>query len=260
MLILISPAKSLDYKTVIESDVFSMPDYLLESERIVKKLKKYKPDNLQDLMGISAKLAYENFDRYQAWSLPFTVENARQAVLVFKGDVYQGMKVDTFGEQDFIYAQNHLRILSGLYGILRPMDIVQAYRLEMGTKLPVLKSKDLYEYWTKNVTNAVNKQLESNGSNLLVNLASNEYFKVLDRSKLNARIITPEFKDKKNGQYKMISFFAKKARGMMTRFIIQNQISDPDQLIHFHEDGYSFNPDLSKGDKLVFSREELREM
>ncbi|MBI9035947.1 MAG: peroxide stress protein YaaA [Bacteroidales bacterium] len=258
MLIVISPAKSLDKNAEPKSDVYTMPDYMLESERIVRKMKKCKPVDLQALMGVSYKLAHENYDRYQAWSLPFTLENSRQAVLFFKGDVYLGMKVESFSEDDYEFAQKHLRILSGLYGILRPMDLIQPYRLEMGTNISVLKSKNLYEYWTKNITNAINKQLEANSSEVLINLASNEYFKSIDQSKLTAKIITPEFKDRKNGHYKMVSFFAKKARGMMTRYIIQNRISDPEQLKLFNEDGYSYNEQLSKEDKLVFTREELK--
>ena len=213
------------------------------------------PKQLSKLMGISANLGELNFQRFQSWHLPFTPENAKQTVLAFNGDVYQGLDASTLSEQQLQLAQTKLRILSGLYGVLKPLDLMQPYRLEMGTKIKHYKSKDLYAFWNPTITKKVNEAVAESGSNILLNLASNEYFKSIDKKKLKAEIVSPEFKDLKNGQYKIISFFAKKARGLMTRFILENNISDVDSLQAFESDGYNFNPRLSKAGNPVFTRE-----
>ncbi len=257
MLLVISPAKSLDYKTPATTSNYTIPDLLERSEKLVGRLKKMGPRQLSNLMGISKDLGELNFQRYQTWSLPFTPDNAKQAVLAFNGDVYQGLQANTLSENKLELAQKRLRILSGLYGVLRPLDLIQPYRLEMGTKMKYFKSKDLYEFWDPIITKKINEAVEESGSGVLVNLASNEYFKSINKKKLNAEVITPEFKDFKNGEYKMISFFAKKARGLMTRFVLDNNIVDPDNLKAFDYHGYIFNPNLSKDGNPVFTRDNL---
>lgn len=255
MLIVISPAKSLDYTTAPGTSNFTMPEMLEDSEKLIGRLQKMSPKQLSILMGISANLGELNFQRFQSWQLPFTPENAKQAVLAFNGDVYQGLAAETLSEEQLQLAQTKLRILSGLYGVLKPLDIIQPYRLEMGTTMKYYGSKNLYEFWNPAITKKINEAVAESGSGILVNLASNEYFKSIDKKKLKAEIVTPEFKDLKNGTYKMISFFAKKARGLMTRFILENNISDVDSLQAFDLDGYNFNPRLSKPENPVFTRE-----
>ncbi len=216
---------------------------------------------LTELMGISKDLAQLNYERYLSWQ-PDSDNyrnhpgNAKQALLAFRGDVYLGMEAETFSEEDFAFAQDHLRILSGLYGLLRPLDLIQPYRLEMGTKLPVRRKKNLYQFWGPRLTDKVNEVLADSPSPVLVNLASKEYYSSLQPDGLNARIITPAFLDMKNGQYKMISFFAKKARGMMASWIIRHRLSDPEGLRDFNTGGYAWNEDLSEGDNWVFTRNE----
>jgi len=256
MLILISPAKSLDFETKSTSLNYSEACFLKESNALIKKLRKFSTDEIADFMGISPKLAQLNFERFVNWQLPFNMENAKQAILAFTGDVYTGLDASTLNEIELQTAQTDLRILSGLYGVLKPLDLIQAYRLEMGKKLQTTKGKNLYEYWGDKITNEINKTLKEKEDKYLINLASNEYFKSVNKKKIKAEIITPIFKDLKNGQYKVISFFAKKARGLMTRFIIQNQISDPEYLKAFNSYGYVFNPHLSKNQELVFTRDQ----
>ena len=205
------------------------------------------------LQGISKKLANLNVDRNLLWETPFSPENAKQAILAFNGDVYDGINATAFSEEELKIAQEKIRILSGLYGILKPLDLMQAYRLEMGTKLSFGKYENLYKFWQQKITKTLNNELKEKGG-VLINLASQEYFKAIDTSKLNAEIITPEFKDNKDGNYKMISFFAKKARGLMCRFIVQNNISNPEELKAFDLNGYYFNNQLSKGNNWVFTR------
>lgn len=255
MLLVISPAKSLNFETVPTTTSFSIPELLEDAENLVGRLKKMSPKQLSKLMGISASLGELNFQRYQEWHLPFTPENAKQCVLAFSGDVYQGLDAKTLSEEQLQIAQTRLRILSGLYGVLKPLDIIQPYRLEMGTSLIYYRKKNLYEYWNLAVVKNINKAVDESGSKVLVNLASNEYFKSIDKKKLKAEIVTPEFKDLKNGQYKMISFFAKKARGLMTRFVIDNNINDIESLEAFDYGGYLFNPHLSKENNPVFTRD-----
>lgn len=254
MISVISPAKSLDFETKPVTDKFTQPEFLKEAALINSKLKKLKPNDLVKLMGISAKLATLNADRNQLWELPFTSENAKQAVLAFNGDVYEGMHASTFSDADFDFAQQHLRILSGLYGVLRPLDLIQAYRLEMGTKIPIERSKDLYQFWAEKLTKQLNAEVAAN-SGTLINLASNEYFKAIDLKKFKGEIIFPEFKDGKDGEYKIISFFAKRARGLMSRFIIENRLDKAEDLKAFDSEGYHYNPRLSKDNHWVFTRD-----
>lgn len=255
MLIVISPAKSLDFETPPITSNFTLPDMLDESEKLISRLKKMSPKQLSKLMGISRNLGELNFQRFQNWHLPFTPNNAKQAVLAFNGDVYQGLKANSLNEELLKSAQKQLRILSGLYGVLKPLDIIQPYRLEMGTTLKYYRSKNLYAFWKPAITKKVREALNESGSNVLINLASNEYFKSIDTKKLNAEIVTPEFKDLKNGQYKMISFFAKKARGLLTRFILESNIRDVENIQAFEMEGYNFNSLLSKPGNPVFTRD-----
>lgn len=207
-------------------------------------------------MGVSDKIAGLNAARFGEWQQPFSPDNARPAVLAFNGDVYTGLDAASFSEEDFAFAQSHLRILSGLYGLLKPLDLMQAYRLEMGTKLKNERGDNLYQFWGDIITDKVNDAIASSNTTALVNLASNEYFKSVKKKQLNADIITPAFKDWKNGQYKMISFFAKKARGLMARYIIENRITDVEQVKQFDVAGYSYNESLSKGNDWVFTRKQ----
>jgi cytoplasmic iron level regulating protein YaaA (DUF328/UPF0246 family) len=254
MLAVISPAKSIDFDKPVNTLKFTMPELLDKSEKLATKLKNMSPAQLSALMDISADLGELNFKRYQEWHLPFTTENAKPAIFIFNGDVYQGLKAETLPEEKLELAQTRVRILSGLYGVLRPLDLIQPYRLEMGTKLKYYKSVDLYDFWNPEITKKINQALAESGSKVLVNLASNEYFKSIDKKKLKATIVTPDFKDMKNGEYKMISFFAKRARGLMTRFILENNITQPVDLEAFDSEGYVFNPRLSKPENPVFTR------
>ncbi|MBL4561556.1 MAG: peroxide stress protein YaaA [Labilibaculum sp.] len=255
MLIVISPAKTLDFETPGHSTIYSEAEFLKESNLLIKELRKLKVDEIADFMGISPKLALLNFERFFQWQLPFTNENAKQALLAFKGDVFTGIDAASFSDEDFKRSQTDLRILSGLYGVLNPMDLIQAYRLEMGKKLKTRKGDNLYQFWDGKITNSINQSLNENNHKELINLASNEYFKSINKKKVKAEIVTPTFKDLKNGEYKMISFYAKKARGLMTRFIIQNKITDPNDLKAFDLNGYMYNPALSKELEPVFTRD-----
>ena len=255
MLIVISPAKTLDFEAPLATKKNTQPRFSGKSEELIQHLRKLSSDQVSELMHISPKLGQLNYERFQLWQPKFEFPEARQAILAFRGDVYTGLDADTLETKDLNRAQKHLRILSGLYGVLRPLDMMRPYRLEMGTKFTFDHFENLYDYWKETVTQTIRKDLDESGSNMLVNLASNEYFKSIDTKKLKADIITPEFKDWKNGQYKMISFWAKKARGMMTRFIIQNKITKAKDLQAFDMDGYYFNPDLSKLGRPVFTRD-----
>ena len=255
MLILISPAKKLDYESPLGTEIHSQPQFLDHSQQLVDQLKDYAPHDIASLMHLSEKLALLNFERYQEWQQPFTPDNARPALLAFKGDVYEGMAAGTMDQATLDYAQDHLRILSGLYGVLRPLDLIQAYRLEMGTSLKNERGKDLYAFWNGVIAEQLNTDLSRSGSEVIVNLASNEYFRSVDKKALQGRLITPAFKDWKNGQYKMISFYAKKARGMMTRYLLENRVDESAQLLEFAQAGYAFNPELTvKPDEPVFTR------
>ncbi|CAG9410671.1 peroxide stress protein YaaA [Providencia alcalifaciens] len=256
MLITISPAKTLDYESPLAIDMFTQPELLSESEKLIKTCRTLTPADIASLMKISDKLAGLNAARFGEWQPNFTPDNARQAILAFKGDVYTGMQAETFSPADFEFAQQHLRMLSGLYGVLRPLDLMQPYRLEMGIRLKNSRGKDLYEFWGDIITQHLNKALAAQGDNILVNLASDEYFKSVNTKKLDAEIIKPVFLDEKNGKYKVISFYAKKARGLMSRFIIQNKLTKSEQLSDFNLEGYQFDQAQSKGNELVFTRPE----
>jgi hypothetical protein len=252
MKIVISPAKSLDYTTALPTQRFTEAQFLDKANTIQKTLKKKKPKDLMELMDISEKLADLNWQRNQDWTLPFTPENARPAVYAFNGDVYTGLDAYTIPTDKLDVLQDQLRILSGLYGILRPLDLMQEYRLEMGTSIAIGTKKNLYEFWKKTITDALNKELTKD--ELFINLASNEYFSAVDTKALKVPVITPEFKDYKDGKLKMISFFAKKARGLMVRYIIDTNAETLEDLKGFNYEGYAFDANLSKGNKLVFTR------
>ena len=252
MKIVISPAKSLNFESPLPVQKHTDSLFLKEAETIQKTLKKKKPKQLMELMDISEKLADLNWERNQNWSLPFTAENARPAIYAFDGDVYTGLDAYTLPVEKLEILQAKLRILSGLYGILKPLDLMQPYRLEMGTSLPIGIKKNLYEFWKKKVTQSLNDELQEH--ELFINLASNEYFSAVDTKTLKAPVVTPEFKDYKDGKLKMISFFAKKARGLMVRYIIDNNAETIDDLKQFNYEGYAFDANLSKGNTLVFTR------
>ncbi len=255
MLMVISPAKKLDADQAAPIKKNSQPELLDDAQLLINDLRKLAPQDVSSLMGISDKLGLLNYDRYQQWQPPFTADNAKQAVFMFKGDVYVGLDAESLSSSDLTFAQKHLRILSGLYGLLKPLDLMQPYRLEMGTKFANARGKDLYAFWGEKITASLNKQLKKSGSELLVNLASNEYFKSVNIKDLSAEVVTPIFKDKKNGQYKIISFYAKKARGLMAAFIIQQQITDVKGMKKFNSEGYRYNAELSKGNDIVFTRD-----
>lgn len=252
MKIVLSPAKSLNYESVVPTTSYSEPMFLKQATTIQKTLKKKKPKVLATLMDISDKLAELNWQRNQEWQTPFTLENARQAIYAFDGDVYTGLDAYGLKTEQVAALQDKVRILSGLYGVLKPLDLMQAYRLEMGTSLPIGKNKNLYEFWKKTVTKALNDELTK--GELFLNLASNEYFSVVDAKALKVPVITPEFKDYKDGKLKMISFFAKKARGMMVRYILDTRAETIEDLKGFNYEGYAFDANLSKGNTLVFTR------
>ncbi|XKH60545.1 peroxide stress protein YaaA [Halomonas sediminis] len=256
MLSVISPAKTLDFETPATTDHVTQPDFLEHSQQLVDILRDYSPHQLGQLMGISDKLSGLNAARFAQWQLPFDLDNAKPAAQAFQGDVYTGLKAETFTESDNRFAQDHLRILSGLYGLLRPLDLIQPYRLEMGTKLPNPAGKDLYAHWRPQLTQALQEAIQASGSPALVNLASNEYFKAIDAKALDARVITPVFKDEKNGSYKTISFYAKKARGLMGAWIIQQRLDDPEGLKEFDVAGYRYNAAMSEANTYVFTRDE----
>lgn len=256
MLIVVSPAKNLDYDTTPVTSKYTQPTMLEHASELVDVCKTLTPADLSSLMSISDKLAGLNVARFNSWSMPFDTDNAKQAVLAFNGDVYTGLEATTFSESDFEYAQDNMRILSGLYGLLKPLDLMQPYRLEMGTKLANPRGKHLYDFWGSLITEKLNETLLNQDDPILINLASNEYFKSVKKKELKGEIITPAFKDWKNGQYKMISFFAKKARGLMARYIIQNKVTTMDELLKFDLGGYEYNEGLSKPNAPVFTREE----
>lgn len=256
MLTVISPAKTLDYDTPPVTERFTLPKHLEHTELLIAQLRELTPAQIAALMHLSDKLAGLNAARFGSWNAEFSPANAKQALLAFKGDVYTGLDAESLGEDDFSYAQDHLRMLSGLYGLLRPLDLMQPYRLEMGTKLANPRGKDLYAFWDTRISQWLNQALADQGDDLLLNLASNEYFGAVKRSALKARVIDVDFKDLKNGQHKIISFYAKKARGMMSRFVIQQRIEDPQQLQDFDAQGYYYSAAQSKPDHLVFLRDQ----
>ena len=231
---------------------FTQPDFLDRSELLIAQLRKLSTPKLMDFMEISKKLADLNRRRFKEWQPPFTSDNAKQALLAFTGDVYDGLDAGSLKKRDIQYAQQHLRILSGLYGLLRPLDLIQPYRLEMGRPLKTSDAKNLYAFWRDMITDTLNAEKGS----ILVNLASQEYFKTIDAGKLEKEIVSPVFKDEKNGKMKIVSFYAKKARGAMARYLIENRIVDMAGMLRFSEDGYAYNAGLSESNKPVFTRPE----
>ncbi|MEZ5551693.1 MAG: peroxide stress protein YaaA [Pseudomonadales bacterium] len=258
MLAVISPAKRLDFNRAAPAAKHSLPAFLPESKQLVDVLRQKSAAELGRLMRISSRLADLNHERFAQWQTPFTPDNARIAASAFRGDVYLGLDTDTLTTPDLNWAQKHLRILSGLYGLLKPLDLIQPYRLEMGTRLRNPRGADLYEYWRDPVTAALDELLRTQRRPVLVNLASAEYFEAVDTRKLNTRIITPVFKDLKNGRYRFLSFYAKKARGLMARYIIRNRISSPGALKKFDADGYYYSARDSRDDHWVFLRDRPR--
>ncbi len=254
MLIFLSPAKSLDFKTPPHVATFTQPAFLAQSEALISQLRKLSPAEIAQLMDLSDPLAQLNFGRYADWSLPFTPENAKQSVLAFDGDVYDGLAAKTLSADDLAFAQKQLRILSGLYGILKPLDLMQPYRLEMGTPFANPAGKDLYAFWGEQLLAAINDELAAMARPVAVNLASEEYFKAAVGRKINGQLIQPVFEDWKGGKYKIISFYAKRARGLMARFATLNRLSEPEGLKDFDDDGYAFEASLSDEKRWVFRR------
>lgn len=255
MLMVISPAKTLDLETAPPIETYSQPLFLDEAAELVEQLCMKTPEELSELMSMSARLGELNSQRFLEWQLPFSPANAKQAVLAFRGDVYAGLEADRFTAAEFDFAQQHLRILSGLYGLLRPLDLMQAYRLEMGTRLSTARGRNLYEFWGERITLALNEQLEAMGSRTLVNLASDEYFKVIQPRALSAEVVQPVFQDLKGGQYKIISFYAKKARGQMAAWAIRHRVAEVEQLKHFDVAGYRYAPEASTAWRWTFRRD-----
>ena len=257
MLILVSPAKSLDYETPPLVADNTQPLFLDDSQELIDQLKKLPPAKVGKLMNISDKLAQLNAQRFKEWKQPLTTDTAKQCLFAFQGDVYKGMDADTMKKNDVKFAQKHLRILSGLYGVLRPLDLMLPYRLEMGTKFVNKRGQNLYHFWGDSVTDVLNAELDNLKKPFVVNLASNEYFKVVNKNKLVTDTISPVFKDKKNGEYKLISFYAKKAPGMMARYIIDNRVLKPADLQDFDTAGYKYNKKMSTDSEPVFTRDKV---
>lgn len=254
MIIILSPAKTLDFEKKYNCSDYTVPSFLNESEYLISELKNKSETALSKLMGISSKLSALNSSRYKSWSVDFNKSNSRQSIFCFKGGVYVGLDVDSFSKKNLLYSQNYLKIISGLHGVLNPFDLIQPYRLEMGTKLKTKQGSNLYEFWGSKITNYLNKNLESTNSKFLLNLASNEYSSSVNFKRINASILNIKFLDKKNEKYKLISFFAKKARGAMASFVIKNEIKNINQLKEFTGLGYSFDSSQSTNDLLTFIR------
>jgi len=256
MLALISPAKTLDYETALPTDSYTQPRLLEQSQQLIDVCRKLSATEIASLMSVSEKIANLNVDRFRDWNADFDFSNARQALFAFKGDVYTGLDAYHLKDQDIDFAQQHLRMLSGLYGLLRPLDLMMPYRLEMGTKLKNARGHNLYEFWGNMITDQINQDLAEIDAKVLVNLASDEYYKSVNEKKIQAEIIKPVFLDQKNGKYKVISFYAKKARGLMARYLIENQLNQAEQLKAFDSEGYYFDAESSSNKELVFKRDE----
>ncbi|PCJ89326.1 MAG: hypothetical protein COA54_00930 [Thiotrichaceae bacterium] len=254
MLITLSPSKGQDFEETSLSKKYSKPESLKDSELLIKELRKIKSKKLQDMMAISENIATLNVDRYKTFKTPFTTKNAKQAIFAFKGDVYSGLELAAYKEEDYAYAQDHLRILSGLYGCLRPLDLIQPYRLEMKTKLKNDRGENLYQFWDERITKSLNKELKKQKEAVLVNLASNEYFKSVKPKLLEGRLLNINFKETKGGKTRIVAIFAKRARGMMTDYIIRNRIEKPEELKKFKMGGYKFNKTLSDEKQWTFER------
>ena len=256
MIIVLSPAKTLDFETPAVEKTCTEPEFLSLSKSLITGLSKMSNEEISKLMGISDKLSALNSERYKSWNVKHESKNSKQAILAFKGDVYEGMKAWDYTKDDFTFAQKNLRLLSGLYGLLRPLDLIQPHRLEMGTVYANPAGKDLYAFWGDRLCKTLNRELKASGSKLLVNLASQEYFKSTLPKNLEGQIISPVFKDEKNGKFKIISFYAKKARGMMASHLIKNRIDSIDGLQKFNDSGYQFEPSESTDLRPVFLRSE----
>ncbi len=254
MLTVISPAKTLDFESPTVTDAFSQPAHLTQSRKLVRRLRQLSASDLSRLMQVSDDIADLNQQRFKKWKTPFKPDNSRQALFAFKGDVYIGLDAYSMTPENVEFAQDHLRILSGLYGVLRPLDLMQPYRLEMGTRLDTDQSKNLYQFWDGRITKTLNQDLRQSGTKTLINLASNEYFKSIKPKLLKAEVITPVFKDYHKDGYRVIGFFAKKARGMMARYLVDHQIDEPEALKDFNLGGYAFNAQLSAAHEWVFTR------
>ncbi|MFO8021347.1 MAG: peroxide stress protein YaaA [Perlabentimonas sp.] len=254
MIVILSPSKTLEKINGKVDPKGTQPQFIDKSKELIERFRELSVNDIEELMSVSPKLARLNFERFLKWQTPFTQNNSTPALLLFKGDVYEGVSADDYTNDDFKFAQKHVRILSGLYGVLRPLDLMQPYRLEMGTKIDVGDNKNLYEFWKENLTKHFNKLLKDDAENTLVNLASNEYSKALSLKELDGNVITPIFKEQKGNTYKTIAIHAKKARGVMTRFIVKNRIEKVEHLKSFTEEGYIFSPEQSKGNDWVFIR------
>jgi len=254
MLTVISPAKTLDYETPPATESFTQPAHLTQSRKLIRRLRELSAGDLSGLMHISNSLAELNQQRFKQWKTPFKPDNARQALFAFKGDVYIGLDAYSLRPEDIDFAQDHLRILSGLYGLLRPLDLMQPYRLEMGTRLDTDQGSNLYQFWDERITRSLNRELRQSNTKTLINLSSGEYFKSVKPKKLRADIVTPAFKEYRDGQYKFIQFFAKKARGLMARYLIDHRVDRADGLKDFNYEGYAYDPSLSDEREWVFTR------
>ena len=254
MLFLLSPAKSLDFETPAPGVAHTQPQFVPHAQALIDILRELSPQDVAELMDLSDALSGLNVARYQAWSPKFTAKNAKQAVLAFNGDVYEGLDAKSLSPDDLAWAQDHVAILSGLYGVLRPLDYMQPYRLEMGTKLANPQGKDLYKFWGSQIANYLNQQLSKQEQAVIVNLASQEYFKSVDRKALQARVVECVFEDYKGGKYKIISFLAKRARGLMARYAVLQRVTQVEQLKKFNLEGYAFEASASEPDRLVFRR------
>lgn len=256
MLTVISPAKTLDYESPALTSEFTQPAHLHQSRKLIRRLRQISSSDLSTLMGVSSNIAELNHQRFRRWKTPFRLDNAKQALFAFKGDVYIGLDAKTMSQKNIAYAQDHLRMLSGLYGILRPLDLMQPYRLEMGTRLDTDQGHNLYQFWDTRLTRALNAEMKAIGSDVLVNLASIEYFKSINPKSIKGRVVTPVFKDYTDGKYQVIGFFAKKARGSMTRYIIDNEIDQADKVKQFDLEGYTYNSSFSTDQEWVFMRKQ----
>ena len=254
MLVVLSPSKTLDSEVCADAAICTQPGYLKESRQLIRCLRELSPDDIAELMHVSMKIANLNFDRFHQWKTPFTADNARPAALTFKGDVYTGLGADDFTQKDMKFAQKHLRILSGLYGLLRPLDLIQPYRLEMGTRLSTSRGNNLYQFWGNRIAEGVREALSGQKGSVLVNLASQEYFRAVRLETLDAPVVTPVFKEYKSGRFRVIGLFAKKARGMMTRYIIKNRLTTVDAITGFTDGGYRYSPEMSTETEWVFAR------
>ncbi len=254
MLITLSPSKGQDFETPALSKTYSKPQALKDSELLIKELRKIRRQDIQQLMSVSENIAKLNTDRYKSFKTPFTPKNAKQAIFAFKGDVYSGIDIEEYSEADLDYAQDHLRILSGLYGCLRPLDLIQPYRLEMKTKLHNVRGENLYQFWGDRITGELNKALEKQKQPVLVNLASNEYFKSVRPKQLKGRLLNINFKETRDGKTRVVAIFAKRARGMMTDYILRNRIEKPEDIKKFRQGGYRFRKELSDDKQWTFER------